>query len=145
MNNEYGNYRRGIHEAQHPGGETPVPHAKTWFNENTMQPNLFRRKDNGVTNNDGSGSDDEELIISKATQVLKCTFTLQYFEKPYSNDKCKHVFDSPYIQDYIKAEGTAFDERNAEGKTVKVKRARCPQSGCDAVSFYPQYYVDFCD
>lgn len=116
-NNDYKNFKRTIHDASHAGQDKPpLPRAKNWFPEE---------------NEDYAAEDsDEDVVIESATTNLKCTFTLQYFKEPYSNNLCPHTFEKYAIVDYINDSGTSFSQSNGQRGE---KRASCTIPGCGKV------------
>ncbi|KUJ12282.1 uncharacterized protein LY89DRAFT_652687 [Mollisia scopiformis] len=123
--NDYKGFKRQVHDAQHTGQDKPpLPRASAWFPEE---------------NGGNAEESDDEVIIESSTTALKCTFTLQYFEVPYSNNKCPHTFEKTAIVDYINVQGTTFVEANGQRG---VKKANCPQSGCDKMLSLDDFYED---
>ncbi len=131
-----------MYDAQHQGDAPPLPNAKNWFNEETKEPILTRRKANEADNANNGSDSDEDVVIARASNVVKCPLTLQYFIEPYSNDVCSHTFEKFAIVEQIQ-NGTMGERKNKAGKVVREKLVQCPQTGCDAVSDYPKSLNDF--
>ena len=107
------------------GPNAKVPAPRTWFaedNENDTAP-------------EGSdqGDSDDDVVIESATLSLKCPLTLQILKEPYSNNKCKHVYEKSAIWDYINRNGVAYAATQGQAGRGP-KQVRCVEVGCDAVS-----------
>ena len=133
--NDYRNFKRGVHDACHQGENAPpVPHASTWFDDDTSSSSRRVRNSTDNTNNADEDSD-EEVIIQSETRNLKCPLTLQYFIEPYSNNKCKHTFEKAAILDYHQKNAVAFMPSTQRGQRTGPRQIKCPQTGCEKVSF----------
>lgn len=97
-----------------------MAHPSTWFPE-----------DNDGNGRRGRNDDesDEEVIIASASESLKCPLTLRYYDDPVTNQKCKHTIDRAGLVDYHRTEARVF-----QGSHGNRRVAKCPQTGCDAVS-----------
>lgn len=144
-NNEYKQFKQGIHEAANQGDNAPpMPHARTWFPKENGEraASGSRRRQNNTTDNtnnnddDDDDDDDDEIQIAGFTQNLRCPLTLQAFTEPYSNNKCKHTFEKSAIIEYINDQGTVFHPPQQAGQARRAghRQAKCPQTGCDQVS-----------
>jgi hypothetical protein len=85
-NNSYIGFKQVVNDAQHPGGDVPLPHASTWFTERG-EPAI------GVTMVGGEGDEDDDLIMERGIISTKCPLTLQEFKDPVSSKKCPHSFE----------------------------------------------------
>ncbi|KAI0993986.1 hypothetical protein K3495_g14198 [Podosphaera aphanis] len=136
--NDYKNFKGMIHDAQNQGPNAlPLPDSKYWFSgENPSQPGISGA---GRQNAD---DEDDEIVMTGATTSLKCTFTLQYFEEPYSNKKCKHTYEKSAILDYIKSEGVAYSQSGRRGQPRGPKIITCPTPGCSAALAPDDFFLD---
>jgi hypothetical protein len=115
-----------VHDAQHPEENAPpVPHANTWFPEENPRSN----------GNHNAESSDDEIEIASATVNLKDLFTMQYFKEPWTSKTCGHTFEKSAFLDYLQSSGSDFQE--APPSRRRVRRVKCPQTGCDQVSNPP--------
>jgi hypothetical protein len=112
-NNDYREFRRIVHDAQHPDDDVPMPHHTEWFSEAVAPPP-------GVTASAAAGDeqddDDDDIAISRATISTKCPLTLVEFVEPLTSTKCPHSFESEAVLGMI---------RQSPTKTIQ-----CPVSGC---------------
>ena len=138
VNNDYKSFKRTVHDAMHPGDDSPpVPHASTWFSENEMAGSRNRRTRNSTDNANNESDEEDDVIIASATTNLKCPLTLQMFVEPYSNNICSHSFEKSAIIAYHYENGVAFappNQRRGQRTAEGPKQVKCPSVGCDAVS-----------
>lgn len=137
--NDYRTFKRILHDAITGSDGTPVPHARTWFPEENEDSTSNSRR--GRNSNDDDDEDDD-IIIEGATTNIKCPLTLQVFKEPYSNDICNHTFEKEAILNYLAENGTVFAPssqrpRGPRGAPLGPKQVKCPQVGCEAVSYTP--------
>ncbi|TVY84540.1 E3 SUMO-protein ligase nse2 [Lachnellula suecica] len=137
--NEYREFKRIVHDAQHPGQDAPpVPHVRTWFPEDNASQGPQSRRRNNMTDNTRNGSEvdssDDDVVIERATTNLKCALTLQYFKEPYTNSVCNHTFEKHAIVEYHNNNGSRF------GPGPKV--VKCPQTGCERMLELKDFYLD---
>lgn len=126
--NAYKNFKRIIHDAQHPGDDgPPLAHARTWFPEENED-------DSRPTRQQHDEDSDDEVVIASVSKDLKCPLTLKYFDVPFSNNICPHTFEKYAIEDYARTESR--DYKDGQGR-----RFKCPQSGCEKVS-HPLLFLD---
>ncbi|RDL37094.1 uncharacterized protein BP5553_04527 [Venustampulla echinocandica] len=147
--NDYRNFKRTVHDAQHPGPDAqPVPHASTWFPEDnnaSATPGSRRRRRNNTTDNiNNEDDDDDDVVIQRATTSLKDIFTLQYFKDPVTSNVCNHTFEEAEFLRYHASEGAAFgpSSQRARGRMAGPKKVKCPQSGCEAMLEPSDFYAD---
>ncbi|KAK3075443.1 hypothetical protein LTR53_001228 [Teratosphaeriaceae sp. CCFEE 6253] len=108
---DYSNFKRAVHDAQHPDGDIDVPHPRTWFKDSEPPAP-------GVTRGAAAGRDedsDDDIAISRATISIKCPLTLQEFRDPLSSKKCSHSFEASAILEML---------RSGKGSV------QCPCGGC---------------
>ena len=105
------------------GPNTHVPAPRTWFAED--------HQDDASLDGPRDESEDD-VIIESATMSFKCPLTLQTFQEPYSNDKCKHVYEKSAILGYINEHGIAHASQGQPRRGPK--QVKCVEVGCDAVS-----------
>jgi hypothetical protein len=134
--NDYSNFKRTVHDAIHGENGPPVPHASTWFRDGPRHP----RRVVSSTDNTGNGSDysDDEVIIESATTNLKCPLTLLMFVEPWSNKKCPHTYEKAAFLGYFETEARAFQPSQRRGPVPSVRQVKCPETGCEAVSYLLQ-------
>jgi E3 SUMO-protein ligase NSE2 len=147
-NNTYVGFYRIVHDAKHPGNETPpVPHPSTWFSHlerrhapSSRNPHHAAPSNPARQQEEGSDDDDDgdnDVEIERERISLKCPLTLLTFENPVKNSKCVHSFERQAIEDMIKAGsmtvpagpndfqgGAASGGRNARAR--RVRAAPCP-------------------
>lgn len=137
--NEYKNFKRNIHDAQHSNLENapPVPHASTWFPEdNPGQSASSRRRRNNTTDNTNNDDDEDEIEMTGSTINLKCPLSLQTFREPWSNTKCNHTFEKAAFLSYFNDSAVVYPQPNERaGRGQQPKQTKCPMPGCDKVSF----------
>ncbi|CZR52207.1 related to DNA repair protein MMS21 [Phialocephala subalpina] len=120
------NFKRLVHSAQYPGEEKPpLPKASTWFPE-----------ENG--NNPEEDSDDD-VVIEGSKKSLKCVLTMRYFEEPWANNLCPHVFEKAGFLEYLNGSGASFTGANGQRGEKKVA---CPQPGCNKMLAESDMYLD---
>ncbi|KAG0645992.1 Non-structural maintenance of chromosomes element 2 [Hyphodiscus hymeniophilus] len=124
--NDYRNFKRLVISGL-KGPDAPVPHAKTWFAEDNQSGGA-----RGDSNDDES---DDDVIIERASISLKCPLTLQMFKEPYSNDKCKHVYEKSAILEFLDQNGTAFGRHGP-------KQIKCIQVGCETMLEASDFHLD---
>lgn len=129
-----------MHDALHPGeNQPPVPHANTWFPEDTANESAgARRRRNATTDHTENDDDEDEIQMTGVTFNSKCPITLQTFKEPYSNSVCSHTFEKSALLAYFNSSATVFappnQPRNRGQPPQGVKQAKCPQTGCEKVS-----------
>lgn len=117
-----------IHDAQNQGPNArPLEHPKHWFSED--RPQIITSQKQSVNEE----NEDDEIIMTSATTSLKCSFTLQYFDEPYSNRKCKHTYEKSAILDYLNTEGVVYSQPGRRGMPLGNKKITCPTPGCSVV------------
>ncbi|KAH8897104.1 hypothetical protein GQ53DRAFT_760298 [Thozetella sp. PMI_491] len=110
LNNDYIQFKRTWHDAQHQDDGVPLPDASRWFDQN------------GEPIIDVSGSlgdqagDDDDIVVEREVRSFRCPLSLQWIKEPYSNKICPHTFDKPNILGYIRTSGGV---------------AKCPVAGCN--------------
>lgn len=123
-NNEYREFRKVVHDAQHHDDGVPLAHQDTWFPEGERPaPGVTTRRARAEAEADDS---DDDIAVSRATVSTKCPLTLQEFKNPLTSTKCPHSFESEAILQMI-----------AQARPVPVnagarpeKAVQCPVSGC---------------
>ncbi|OKL56183.1 hypothetical protein UA08_08567 [Talaromyces atroroseus] len=140
-NNTYVGFYRIVHDAKHPGNETPpVPHPSTWFNhleQRQIPPaSSSSSRTTAAFNNQARHQDRDDVEIERERISLKCPLTLRTFEDPVKNSKCVHSFERMAIQDMIKASPMTipagpndFQGGGAAGRNARARRVRaapCP-------------------
>ncbi|GAB7362612.1 hypothetical protein MBLNU230_g2924t1 [Neophaeotheca triangularis] len=129
-NNDYRNFKRVVHDAQHPEDDVPVPHERTWFPEEAAPAP-------GVTTRGQAGEDDsdDDVAVSRATVSTKCPLTLQEFNQPYTSKKCPHSFEKAAILQMISQSLHKVGERQGpRGQMVggTERFVQCPVPGCSS-------------
>jgi CheY-like chemotaxis protein len=84
--------------------------------------------------------DDDDLQMTGVISSLKCPLTLRTFKEPYSNKKCKHTFEKSAILQFHRENAVSFVDpsqggRRGRGVPAGPKQLKCPERGCDAVSY----------
>ncbi|GAM89833.1 hypothetical protein ANO11243_078720 [Dothideomycetidae sp. 11243] len=146
-NNSYRQFRKLLHDAQHPAGDIPVPHESTWFDPPSSSrpaPGETGANTASADHRDAESSDDD-LAIARETVSTKCPITLRDFEHPVTSRKCPHSFEESAIMEMISAsrlrltvaEGAevVLDLSQRRGaarhtQTGGVNAVRCPVPGC---------------
>lgn len=122
-NNDYRDFKRIVHDAKY-GDDGPVlGHEDTWFTE-TGSPAP------GITDTQRVDSDDDDIVVDKATISTRCPITFQQFKEPYTSVKCPHTFEKNAILDMIRA------NRNRGFPGID-----CPVSGCQQVSCFDVFHI----
>ena len=122
-NNSYRDFRRLVHDAQHPDGETPLSHHSEWFPEGEVPaPGVTTRGGARAADDDDS---DDDIAVSKATVSTKCPLTLQEFTNPLTSTLCPHSFESDAILQMINQSAA----RSTQGPRAE-RAVQCPVSGC---------------
>lgn len=125
--NDYRGFKKTVHVATVGPNGPPLPHARTWFPEDSQHPSGGR-----IANDEES---DDEIEIAGATLNTRCPLTLRVFKEPFVNEKCSHVFEREAIVEYIQNNGTVFAQSSQRrGPRGGDKQINCPQTGCDNVS-----------
>lgn len=133
-NNDYKNFKGMIHDAQNQGPNArPLSDPKYWFSED-RSPNSLSQKQHE--------NEDDEIEMTGATANLKCSFTLQYFEEPYSNKKCKHTYEKSAILDYLSTEGAVPSQTRRRGHPQGPKKITCPTPGCSVTLELEDFFLD---
>ncbi|KAF2860533.1 hypothetical protein K470DRAFT_257773 [Piedraia hortae CBS 480.64] len=112
QNEEYVNFRRLVHDAQHQNEDEmpPLPHHSEWFAEG------------GTHAQRDAGDDDDDLAVAGQTISTKCPLTLQEFNEPLTSKKCNHSFEKNAILDMI---------RTAPQWGPGPRSIKCPVGGCN--------------
>ncbi|RKF83398.1 putative transcription factor c2h2 [Golovinomyces cichoracearum] len=132
--NDYKNFKGMIHDAQNQGPNArPLSDPKYWFSED-RSPNSSSQKQ--------QENEDDEIEMTGATANLKCSFTLQYFEEPYSNKKCKHTYEKSAILDYLNTEGAVPSQGGRRGRPQGSKKITCPTPGCSVTLELEDFFLD---
>ncbi|POS86304.1 hypothetical protein EPUL_001854 [Erysiphe pulchra] len=135
--NDYKNFKGMIHDAQNQGPNArPLEHPKYWFSGDRSQ--IIPSQEQSVNEE----NEDDEIIMTSATTNLKCSFTLQYFEEPYSNRKCKHTYEKSAILDYLNTEGVVYSQPGRRGVRLGNKKITCPTPGCSVTLEHDDFYLD---
>lgn len=132
--NDYKNFKGMIHDALNQGPNArPLEHPKYWFSGEKSQ--IFPSHQQSI-------NEDDEIIMTSATTNLKCSFTLQYFEEPFSNRKCKHTYEKSAILDYLNTEGVVYSQPGQRGTRLGNKKITCPTPGCSVTLELEDFYLD---
>ncbi|RKF57232.1 putative transcription factor c2h2 [Erysiphe neolycopersici] len=135
--NDYKNFKGMIHDAQNQGPNArPLQHPKYWFSGDRSH--IIPSHQHSVNEE----NEDDEIIMTSATTSLKCSFTLQYFEEPYSNRKCKHTYEKSAILDYLNTEGVVYSQPGQRGIRLGNKKITCPTPGCSVTLEHEDFYLD---
>ncbi|OAR05777.1 hypothetical protein LLEC1_07173 [Akanthomyces lecanii] len=133
VNNEYASFKKLWHDAAQDEDGPPLPHASRWFGADGVPilPRVGPRDGRGRSRATDQGDDsDDDIAVAREVTSLRCPLSLQEFEEPYSNNKCKHTFEKSAIQDYLPESG----------------QVQCPQTGCSQVftraNFAQDFYLD---
>ncbi|CCU82636.1 hypothetical protein BGHDH14_bgh05528 [Blumeria hordei DH14] len=138
-NNEYANFKGMIHDAQNQGPNARVlEHPKFWFPVKALDGNGSSRKSQINRDDD----EDDEIVMTGVTTSLKCSFTLQYFEEPYSNKKCSHTYEKSAILDYLRTEGATNSQPNRRGQNKGPRTITCPTPGCATTLTPDDFFLD---
>ncbi len=114
LNNDYIQFKRTWHDAQHQNDEIPLPDATRWFDQ-SGEP-IIQLFDEATA--EQAEDEDDDLVVEREVRSFKCPLSLQWIQEPYSNRKCPHTFDKANILGYLKgSHGTA----------------NCPVAGCNRV------------
>lgn len=139
-NNEYANFKGMIHDAQNQGPNARVlEHPKFWFPVKALDSNSSSHKSQINRDND---EDDDEIVMTGVTTSLKCSFTLQYFEEPYSNKKCSHTYEKSAILDYLRTEGATNSQPSRRGQNKGPRTITCPTPGCATTLTPDDFFLD---
>jgi len=140
-NNDYVNFKRVVHDARFPDGETQLAHPSAWFAEEgeAPAPGMTTR---GRAN--AEDDDDDDIAVSRTKISTKCPLTLQEFKKPVTSAKCPHSFESEAITGMIDASATRVGgQPGARGQTVGGEKAvQCPVGGCREMLTKADLHVD---
>lgn len=125
--NSYKDFKKVVHDAQHPDGDVMMAHERNWFPEEDERPAP------GVTTRraraDAEDADsDDDIAVSKARISTKCPLTLQEFRNPLTSTKCPHSFESEAILQMI----AQSRPQPVDGSRVE-KAVQCPVSGCSKI------------
>ncbi|KAH7175783.1 zinc-finger of the MIZ type in Nse subunit-domain-containing protein [Dactylonectria macrodidyma] len=120
LNNDYAAFKKLWHDAMAGEDGPPLPDASRWFRPDG-QPVMRELAD------DDAGDDDDDIAVAREVLSIKCPLTLQPMEQPYSNRKCKHIFEKAALLDYLSMRG----------------EKQCPQTGCSQTFSRAQFDEDF--
>lgn len=116
-NNDYIALKRHWHDGLHPNEDKPMPDASRWFDEDG-KPRLDEE--------DGGGSDDDEIAYGPAVTSTRCPITLLPFQAPITSRKCKHTFEKSAIVSMFSGQG----EKD------------CPMGGCVKKLVFSDFHED---
>lgn len=134
-NNNYRDFRRVVHDAQHhEDGQVLEDHTQ-WFPESERPaPGVTTRRSRG----DGEDADsDDDIAVSKATISTRCPLTLQEFKEPLTSTQCPHSFEKIAILQMV----TQARPVPVHGGRVE-KAVQCPVSGCSKMLTKATLQVD---
>lgn len=125
---EYRQFRKLVHDAQHPDDDVPLQHHSEWFSDGAAPaPGVTTRSAGNVNAEDDDDHDDDDIAVSRATISTKCPLTLQEFRAPLTSKKCPHSFESEAILDMINRSAVRVD--GTRGRTGQ-QAVQCPVGGC---------------
>lgn len=129
--NAYIGFKKMVHDAKYQD-DRPLPHPDTWFTESGSPAP-------GITNA-GGASDDDDIVMDRATISTRCPITFQRFKEPYTSVKCPHTFEKTAILEMIRRSNTRVGggQRGAEQRAVE-----CPVAGCSQVCLTLGYALEF--
>lgn len=134
-NNDYRDFRRVVHDAQHPQQDVALPHHSEWFREGQAPaPGVTTRS---RTNADDEDDNDDDIAISRATISTKCPLTLQEFKDPLSSKKCPHSFENEAIVSMINSSAS-----REPGRPNGQRMVQCPVTGCSQNLSRDDLYTD---
>ncbi|KAH9879638.1 hypothetical protein IAQ61_001457 [Plenodomus lingam] len=117
--NDYRDFRRLVHDAQHGDSGPPLGHEDTWFSaDGSPAPGLTHASQRG-----GAPDSDDDLIVDKASISTRCPLTYQRFQDPWTSTKCPHTFERNAILEMIR--GSAHRVGGSGERVVE-----CPIQGC---------------
>ncbi|KAH6982127.1 zinc-finger of the MIZ type in Nse subunit-domain-containing protein [Ilyonectria sp. MPI-CAGE-AT-0026] len=120
LNNDYAAFKKLWHDAMAGEDGPPLPDASRWFRPDG-QPVMQGLAD------DVAADDDDDIAVAREVLSMNCPLTLQPMDQPYSNRKCKHIFEKAAILDYLSMRG----------------EKQCPQTGCSQMFSRPKFDEDF--
>ncbi|KAH8705018.1 mRNA capping enzyme-domain-containing protein [Talaromyces proteolyticus] len=134
--NNYIGFYRVVHDAKHPGNETPpVPHSSTWFSHlESHSRSGSASPTTGRIQTPSDDEDDDEIAIERERISLTCPLTLRTFEDPVKSTKCVHSFERQVIEDLIRNSSMTVaagdqDFQGGGGRSARARRVRavlCP-------------------
>lgn len=136
QNNDYINFKRVVHDAEHHDDGVPLANPSEWFPEEGERPAP------GVTTRraraeEGDADSDDDIAVSKATISTKCPLTLQEFKNPLTSTKCPHSFEKEAILQMI----SQAQARPVNGGRPE-EAVQCPVSGCSKLLTKGDLQVD---
>ncbi|KAL4932793.1 mRNA capping enzyme-domain-containing protein [Aspergillus undulatus] len=140
--NDYISFKRMVHDAKHPGEDTPpVPNPNTWF-AHLEDPNASRKRRSSssaaapsrntrhqVAHESTQDSDDgNDIAIERERISLKCPLTLLPFHDPVTSTKCPHSFERSAITDMIdRSAQTVPAAASSSGRGGRrIRAVKCP-------------------
>lgn len=134
-NNDYKNFRRVVHDAQHHDDDVQLSNASEWFPEGERPaPGVTTRRARAEAEDPDS---DDDIAVSKATISTKCPLTLQEFKNPLTSTKCPHSFESEAILQMI----AQSRPQQLQGPRPE-KAVQCPVSGCSKMLTKADLQID---
>ena len=118
-NNDYRNFRRVVHDAQHHNEDVPLAHHSEWFCEGEAPAPGVTTRARAIVDDE----DDDDIAVSRASISTKCPLTLQEFKMPLTSTKCPHSFESEAILSMI---GSSANREGPRGERI----VQCPVPGC---------------
>jgi len=126
--NNYINFKRVVHDAQHPDENVPIPNSSTWFSvaEGAPQPGETAA---------GDDDSDDDIAIAGAKTSTKCPITFLEFKEPVTSIKCPHSYERYAIEDMINRVRPPAPARRGNPAVPPGWRATvtCPVAGCDHI------------
>ena len=128
FHNDYTNFRKIVHDAQHPGERAPpLPHPSTWFSDTNSAHGMSEH----MTRGSQAVEEDDDIAIETERISVKCPITLTEMKDPVSSTKCPHNYERQGFLDMLASSALRV---GADGRRNPGTQAmRCPVPGCDVV------------
>ncbi|KAI9666974.1 MAG: hypothetical protein M1831_001479 [Alyxoria varia] len=120
----YVDFKRVLHDAQHPQGDVPVEHASRWFREEGgPQP--------GVTGTGDDDEDDDDIAVAREKISTRCPITMRSFVDPITSKKCPHSFEKKEIVEMIRKQRPHTGHGSRRNPQNHMQQVKCPV--CDTM------------
>ena len=144
--NDYASFYKTLWDARHPSENAPpLPAPALWFAREENPSTALSQPHASQPDSHSNDPDDDDLAVASERVSLKCPITLRFFSDPVTSDICNHTFDRTAILDMLKTSNDTEPfspaqqaelshlpraERQRAENHMRVKRVRCPDSGC---------------